>query len=236
MENKHVRITEQDLTRGRILLIDKPLEWTSFDVVNKIRSVLRKRFNRKKIKVGHGGTLDPLATGLLIIGIGPATKILQTIQNARKTYEGTLRLGARTPSYDAETEPSETFPYEHLTESDILRVAKTFTGKQRQLPPPFSAVRHRGKKLYEYARKGEIPDDIKPREVEIFSFDILAVKLPEVHFRTEVSKGTYIRTLADDFGKKLDNGAYLTSLRRTAIGELHLKNAVSLDQWLRENI
>ncbi len=232
---QELKITKQDLRQGKILVIDKPLGWTSFDVVNKIRSVLKKRFGLKKLKVGHAGTLDPMATGVLIVGIGPATKKLHHLQSDDKTYEGVMRLGASTPSYDTETEPDAVFPTEHITEDLIIKTAQTFLGEKEQLPPPYSAVKHQGKKLYELAREGnEVP--LKPRKIFIHQFEILSVQLPEIYFKTTVSKGTYIRTLVHDFGKKLRSGAFLLALRRVRSGNFSIEQAVSLEEWIKENI
>lgn len=234
--NDEFIVTEQDLRTGKILLIDKPEGWTSFDVVGKIRSVLRKKFDRKNFKVGHGGTLDPLATGLLLIGIGPATKLLQSIQQADKTYEGTIRLGAVTPSYDRETPPEDFKPYEHITREQISEVFARFTGPQLQLPPVFSAVRKGGKRLYELARKGQTDVPVEPRPVHIHRLELLDFTPPEVHFRTRVSKGTYIRSLAHDIGQALGCGGYLAGLRRTHIGRFSVDNAIAPDRWMELNI
>jgi tRNA pseudouridine55 synthase len=229
-----MRITLQDLRQGKILVVDKPLEWTSFDVVNKIRSVLRKRFHLKKIKVGHAGTLDPMATGVLVVGIGPATKKLGLLQLDDKEYEGLMRLGATTPSYDRETPPDRTFPLDGITESKIKEAAKSFTGEIEQYPPIYSAVKQKGKKLYELAREGE-QVEIKPRKVKIYDFRIENIMLPDIQFKAHVSKGTYIRSLVHDFGKKLNNGAYLLALRRTRSGNFDLSQAVDLFEWIEQN-
>lgn len=228
------RLQREDLEKGVILLIDKPAGWTSFDVVNKIRSVLRKRFGLKRLKVGHAGTLDPMATGLLVVGIGPATKKLHRLQSDDKTYEGRIRLGATTPSYDADTPPDRFYPYEHVTEQTIRETAQKFLGESEQLPPPYSAVKHKGKKLYEWARKGETPP-LKPRKVVIHRFDITDIRLPDIDFVADVGKGTYIRSLAHDFGKALRSGAYLAALRRTRVGNFSVADAVKLEDWVRDN-
>ncbi len=229
-----LRISWQDLRQGKIIVVDKPLGWTSFDVVNKIRSVLRRRFDLKKIKVGHAGTLDPLATGVLVIGIGPATKKLGLLQADDKTYEGLMRLGASTPSYDAETEPERVFSLEGITEAQVLEVARSFVGQIEQYPPLYSAVKQKGRKLYEWAREGE-KVTVKPRKVTVYSFDIQNIILPDIQFQTTVSKGTYIRSLVHDFGKKLDNGAYLLALRRTRSGNYSIDQAVDLKNWIKQN-
>lgn len=213
---------------GATLLVDKPMEWTSFDVVNKIRYALRKALNVRKIKVGHAGTLDPLATGLLIICTGKSTKKIETYQSQYKVYDGSFRLGATTPSYDAETEINEVFPVEQLTSDMIYDNVAHFIGEIDQVPPMFSAIKVDGQALYKKARKGEAIK-IKSRRVTIHDFKITNIRLPEVDFEVKCSKGTYIRSLAYDFGQKLDNGAYLTKLRRTQIGEHSLKDAWELD-------
>ncbi len=210
---------------GQVLLIDKPLEWTSFDAVNSIKWAIKRRFGLRKIKVGHAGTLDPLASGLLIICTGKATKKISEIQSAPKEYEGIITLGATTPSYDMETQVDQRFETDGIQEAMIRAMTKEFTGKIKQVPPVYSAIRKDGKRLYEYARSGEYVE-IKSREVEIMQFDILSVQMPEVGFRVRCSKGTYIRSLAHDFGQKLGCGAYLSSLRRTRIGDFNVNKAL----------
>lgn len=217
--------SEDDFLNGQILLIDKPLEWTSFDAVNSIKWAIKRRFKLKKIKVGHAGTLDPLASGLLVICTGRATKKIPEIQSAHKEYEGIFTLGATTPSYDLETEVDRQIGTKGVTEAKIRDATLQFTGSIKQVPPVFSAIKKDGKRLYEYARSGK-KVEIQAREVEIFSFEILAVALPEVSFRVRCSKGTYIRSLAHDFGQKLGCGAYLSSLRRTRIGDFNVNNAL----------
>lgn len=224
-------MTAEEFQDGKILLIDKPLKWTSFDVVNKIRFHIRKKFGLKKIKVGHAGTLDPLATGLLILCTGKMTKQIDSIQSLYKVYEGTFHLGATTPSFDLETEINQRFETAHITPELMEKVAKGFEGKIQQVPPVFSAIQKDGKRLYELARKG-IETEIEAREIEIFSFGITSCELPEISFRVACSKGTYIRSLANDFGKALGSGAYLSSLRRTEIGEFTLANAQTLEDFL----
>jgi len=219
------------LRKGEVLLIDKPLEWTSFDVVNKIRYSILKKYNIKRFKVGHAGTLDPLATGLLIICVGKATKTINQYQSQTKEYTGTFTLGATTPSYDLETAVDHIYPTAHITVQMIKDAAASFVGKQEQVPPIFSALKKNGKKLYEHARKGEVVA-IEPRSIEILAFEIVSVKMPVVTFRVEVTKGTYIRSLAYDFGKKLHSGAHLSSLRRTKIGNFLVDNAVTHQQWI----
>ena len=225
--------TVENYKNGKVLLIDKPLEWTSFQVVNKLRWHIKKQFNLKKIKVGHAGTLDPLATGLLIICTGKQTKSIQTYQGQLKEYTGTFVIGATTPSYDLETEINQTFPTEHITEELIHNTTKQFMGKIQQKPPIFSAIKKDGKRLYELARKGETTE-IKAREVEILEFEITKIALPNIEFRVVCSKGTYIRSLANDFGKALNSGGHLSVLRRTKIGEYAVDNAQSIEGFINE--
>lgn len=221
----------QEFLDGKVLLIDKPLHWTSFQAVNKIRWHIKKRFNLKKIKVGHAGTLDPLATGLLIICTGKQTKNINTYQGQVKEYTGKFYLGATTPSYDLETEIDQTFPTEHITEELIHQTTKQFLGTIQQKPPIFSAIKKDGKRLYELARKGETTE-IKSREITISEFEITKINLPEIEFRVVCSKGTYIRSLANDFGKALNSGAHLTVLRRTKIGEFSVANALVIEGFI----
>ena len=225
-------MTEEAYKNGQVLLIDKPLTWTSFQVVNKLRWEIRQRFNIKKIKVGHAGTLDPLATGLLIICTGKQTKQIDTYQGQVKEYRGTFTLGGTTPSYDLETEIDNTFPTAHITEELLHETTKQFIGEIQQKPPIFSAIKKDGKRLYELARKGETTE-IKERTVTISSFEITEIKLPEVGFRIICSKGTYIRSIAFDFGKALNSGGHLSALRRTKIGEFSVKNAKSIEDFIK---
>ncbi|WP_298878448.1 tRNA pseudouridine(55) synthase TruB [uncultured Polaribacter sp.] len=226
-------MTEEDFKNGQVLLIDKPLTWTSFQVVNKLRWEIRQRFNIKKIKVGHAGTLDPLATGLLIICTGKQTKEINVYQGQIKEYTGTFTLGATTPSYDLETEVDKTYPTEHITKELLNETTKQFIGDIQQKPPIFSAIKKDGKRLYELARKGETTE-IKSRTVTISEFEITNVNLPEVEFRVVCSKGTYIRSLAYDFGLALNSGAHLSVLRRTKIGKFSVNNAVSVDGFIND--
>ncbi|RIV44095.1 tRNA pseudouridine(55) synthase TruB [Flagellimonas pelagia] len=218
--------TEEDFLTGQIILIDKPLEWTSFQAVNALKWAIRKKFNLKKLKIGHAGTLDPLATGLLVICTGKFTKKIPELQGQIKEYTGTFTLGATTPSYDLETEVDQTFPTEHLMETSIRNIPNQFLGEIEQVPPVFSALKKDGKRLYELARKGE-EVEVQARKIEILEFEITRIDLPEVDFRVVCSKGTYIRSLAHDFGKALDSGAYLSALRRTKIGDYNVNNATS---------
>jgi tRNA pseudouridine55 synthase len=214
---------------GALFLIDKPLHWTSFDVVNKLRFALRKASGNKKIKVGHAGTLDPLASGLLLVCCGKYTKSIDNLQAMTKEYTGTIKLGATTPSYDAETEENAHFPFEQLTEADIRAAVQQFLGDIQQFPPAFSAIKVEGKPLYLAARKGE-EVELKARSLTIYEFEISRIELPYVDFRVSCSKGTYIRSLAHDFGKALNSGAYLSALRRTKIGEYNVKDAWDLGE------
>lgn len=225
--------TVEDFKDGKVLLIDKPLEWTSFQVVNKLRWHIRKQFDIKKIKVGHAGTLDPLATGLLIICTGKQTKSIETYQGQIKEYTGTIVLGSTTPSYDLETEINETFPTDHITDKLIHQTTEQFIGKIQQKPPIFSAIKKDGKRLYELARQGKTTE-IKSREIEIREFEITNINFPNVEFRVVCSKGTYIRSLANDFGVALNSGAHLSVLRRTKIGEFSVDNAQSIDEFVDE--
>ncbi|WP_421810228.1 tRNA pseudouridine(55) synthase TruB [Flagellimonas sp.] len=218
--------TKEDFLNGQILLIDKPLEWSSFQAVNALKWAIRKKFDLKKIKIGHAGTLDPLATGLLIICTGKFTKKIPELQGQIKEYTGTFTLGATTPSYDLETEVNQTYPTEHLTETSIKEATKEFLGEIEQIPPIFSALKKDGKRLYELAREGK-EVDIKSRKITISEFEITRIQLPEVDFRVVCSKGTYIRSLAHDFGKALGSGAHLSALRRTKIGDFNVNNATT---------
>ena len=224
-------MTEEAYKNGQVLLIDKPLTWTSFQVVNKLRWEIRQRFNIKKIKVGHAGTLDPLATGLLIICTGKQTKQIDTYQGQVKEYTGTFTLGGTTPSYDLETEIDNTFPTAHITEELLHETTKQFIGEIQQKPPIFSAIKKDGKRLYELARKGETIE-IKERTVTVSSFEITKIKLPEVEFRIICSKGTYIRSIAFDYGKALNSGGYLSALRRTKIGNFSVDDAFSVEEFI----
>lgn len=221
--------TAEDYLEGQILLIDKPLTWTSFQAVNKLKYILKREYNLpKKFKIGHAGTLDPLATGLLIICTGKFTKRITDIQSQTKEYTGTITVGATTPSYDLETEVNATFSTEHLTESLIEETTKQFIGEIDQKPPVFSAIKKDGKRLYEHARAGEAVE-IAFRKTTIHEFEITRIALPEIDFRVQCSKGTYIRSLAFDFGKALNSGAYLSALRRTKIGDYNATNAILPD-------
>lgn len=218
---------------GEILLIDKPLTWSSFQAVNKIRyavkhhpSMLLEDGNKAKAKVGHAGTLDPLATGLLIICTGKKTKTINEMMGMEKEYTGTFCLGATTPCFDLEKPVDQTYPVDHITNEMIYQTAKQFTGIQQQVPPLFSAIQVDGKRAYDVARAGgEL--EIKPREIEIKEFEITGIDMPSVHFRIVCSKGTYIRSIARDFGKTLNSGAHLTALRRIRIGDFKVSEALT---------
>jgi len=219
---------QTDYLKGGILLIDKPLDWTSFDVVNKVRRSLLRKFN-KKLKVGHAGTLDPLATGLLIICTGAFTKRINEVQDQEKEYTGVFVLGATRPSSDRETEIDATYPTEHITEELIQQVAKTFVGEIEQVPPAHSAIKVDGKRAYESARKG-VDVKMSPRIVSIREMEVKLLDATHMHFRVVCSKGTYIRSLARDFGLALKSGAYLDSLVRTRIGDFRLTQAMTMDE------
>lgn len=221
----------EDFQNGKVLLIDKPLHWTSFQVVNKLRWEIRRAFKIKKIKVGHAGTLDPLATGLLVLCTGKMTKNIDDFQAQIKEYTGTLVLGSTTPSYDLETEIDATYPTQHLTDALIKKNALQFIGDISQYPPVFSALKKDGKRLYEFARAGETVD-IPSRQIHISEFEITGIDGLQVHFRVVCSKGTYIRSLAHDFGKALNSGAHLSALRRTKIGDFDVQNAVSIEDFI----
>ena len=213
---------------GEMLLINKPFKWTSFDVVNNLRYFLKSKGSVKKVKIGHTGTLDPLATGLLILCTGRFTKRIEEFKNFDKEYTGTFILGATTPSFDRESKIDHEFPIDHLTEQMIRNASNLFKGDLMQVPPAFSAVWVKGRRAYDYARQAEeVNLDSKP--VHIAEFEITSITMPEVHFRIVCSKGTYIRALARDFGKALKTGAYLGALCRTRIGPYHLRDAYELE-------
>lgn len=214
------------------MLFNKPLHWTSFDVVNKVRQVLKKYTGQKKLKVGHAGTLDPLATGLLLICSGKMTKSIDKFQGQEKEYTGTLLLGATTPSFDLETAIDQRFDISQLTEDKLHAAAQTFTGEIEQVAPAFSALKIEGERAYEKARRGEKPV-IRARKVHIPVFELTAIRLPEVDFRVICSKGTYIRSLAHDFGQALNNGACLTVLTRTRIGDFQLSSAWEVNDFVQ---
>ena len=222
----------EDYQEGQILLIDKPLKWSSFQAVNKLKFGLIKELKLpKKFKIGHAGTLDPLASGLLLICTGKFTKRIEELQGQAKEYTGTISVGATTPSYDLETEINERFPTEHITEALIYETLSQFIGEIDQKPPVFSAIKKDGKRLYESARAG-IEVEIKTRKVTVSEFEITRIALPEIDFRIVCSKGTYIRSIAYDFGLALHSGGHLTALRRTKIGNYSVENATEPEAFI----
>jgi tRNA pseudouridine55 synthase len=220
---------EWKFEEGEILLFDKPFDWSSFDLVQKIKNIIKKHTGLK-IKVGHAGTLDPYATGLLILCTGKATKKIETIQDQLKVYSGTIKLGATTASYDLESEPDQFFPIDHITDELVQSTVKSMIGEQDQLPPIFSAKMIGGKRAYELARKGEIPV-MSPKKIEILQFQVQRIQPDELAFTVTCTKGTYIRSLAHDLGKALHSGAYLASLKREAIGNYQLEQAYTIDTF-----
>jgi len=220
--------TPDQLSEGFTLLLDKPLHWTSFDAVNKLKSLCKHRWKLPNLKIGHAGTLDPLATGLLVICTGKHTKQIDTLQAETKTYTGTLRLGATTPSYDLETEIDATFETAHINDALMEAAVQTLTGFIQQIPPAFSAIKIDGKRVYKKARAGQSVD-IPARTVEILSFSIDASTFPDINFYVRCSKGTYIRSLVHDFGKLVHSGAHLRELRRTQSGQFDVNNAYSIE-------
>lgn len=216
----------QAIQEGQTLLIDKPLHWSSFQAVNKIKWLLKSKLGLKKVKVGHAGTLDPLATGLLIVCTGKSTKTISEIQGQEKEYTGTIYLGATTPSYDLETEIDARFRIDHISPELLEQARQQFIGELDQKPPVFSAIKKDGKRLYEHARAGE-EVEIASRKITIYDLEFTRVELPEVDFRVQCSKGTYIRSLAFDLGVALQSGGHLTALRRTKIGAYNVENAIA---------
>lgn len=215
---------------GEILYFDKPLEWTSFDLVNKVRYMIKRKLGVKKFKIGHTGTLDPLATGVLVVCTGKATKRIEELQYQTKEYVATLRLGATTPSFDLEQEIDAEYPTEHITREMVEDTLKTFLGEIQQIPPVYSAVKVNGKRAYDYARKGN-EVELKPKLLVIDEIELLDCQLPYITIRVVCSKGTYIRALARDIGIALKSGAHLTSLRRTRVGDITVENCISLEEF-----
>ena len=228
-----MEFTLQSISMGQLLLIDKPLEWTSFQAVNKIKWGLKTKYNIKRLKVGHAGTLDPLASGLLLICTGKMTKKINEFQSLEKTYTGTITLGATTPSFDLETPIDKKFKISHLSDEGLIAATEKFKGDIYQYPPLFSAIKKKGKRLYEYARAGK-KIEIKSRKVKIHRFDFKKIKLPDLTFEVTCSKGTYIRSLANDFGKSVDSGGYLSSLRRIKIGPYEVINALTPQEFIEK--
>lgn len=225
--------TVQDFLDGQILLINKPLGWTSFDVVKKIKNLIRTKYSLKKLKVGHAGTLDPLASGLLIVCTGKFTKRISELQGQAKIYTGDITLGGTTPSYDLETEIDTKFETNHITENLIKETTTQFIGEIEQKPPIFSALKRGGERLYEKARRGE-SFEIQARKVSVHSFDIKTIEMPKVRFEIKCSKGTYIRSIAYDFGTALNSGAHLSKLCRTAIGDYQLGDALDVSDFEKQ--
>lgn len=220
-----------DFITGEIIGIDKPLGWTSFDAVKRVRGAVQRRLHVKKFKVGHAGTLDPLATGVLVVCTGRATRKISTLQEGMKEYVAEMTLGATTPSFDLETEIDATYPYEHVTREKVEEILPRFTGKVMQVPPVFSAVKVDGKRAYSFARKGK-EVELKPKALEIKEIEIIDFVPPVLTVRILCSKGTYIRALARDFGEALSTGAHLTGLRRTRVGEITLDRCWTIDEAL----
>ena len=221
-----------DFLNGEVLLFDKNLDWTSFDLVQRVRNSLCRKMGIKKMKVGHAGTLDPLATGLMILCTGKATKQIESFQQEEKEYLATLKLGATTPSFDMETEEDSISDFSHVTRQQFEEVLNSFLGEINQVPPVFSAVKVNGKRAFEYARNGK-DLELQPKKIVISNIDVEKFNLPEVKIRVVCSKGTYIRALARDLGEKLNCGAYLTGLRRSRIGGFRVEDALDMDFFLR---
>lgn len=218
-----------DFIDGEVLAIDKPLGWTSFDAVKRLRGAIQKRLRLKKFKVGHAGTLDPLATGVLIVCTGRATRKIEELQSGEKEYEATIVLGATTPSFDLETEIDATYPTDHLTEEKIREALESFRGNIMQVPPVFSAVKVDGKRAYKYARNGK-ELELKAKPITINNIQFISLEGNELKFRVECGKGTYIRALARDIGEKLMTGAHLIKLRRTRVGKIKIEDCMKIDE------
>ncbi|MCH1437288.1 MAG: tRNA pseudouridine(55) synthase TruB [Flavobacteriales bacterium] len=221
---------EFQFIEGEVLCINKPLHWTSFQVVNKLRWLIKRKLKVKKIKVGHAGTLDPLASGLMILCTGKKTKEIEMYQSAHKEYIATIKLGASTPSYDGESAENQFYATQHIDMDLIRQTLASFLGESQQYPPIFSAIKIDGKKLYESARKGK-DVELRPRSISIQALELLSVEMPYLTFRVACSKGTYIRSLAHDIGKVMNSGAWLTKLQRTKIGDYELKNALDIQDF-----
>ncbi|HOU68563.1 MAG TPA: tRNA pseudouridine(55) synthase TruB [Paludibacteraceae bacterium] len=219
-----------DFQEGKVLSFYKPLHWTSFDLVNKVRIMLKHTLGLKKIKVGHAGTLDPLATGVMIVCTGRATKKIEELQYGTKEYIATIKLGATTPSFDLETEVDVNYPTEHITKETVENMLKNFLGEIKQIPPTYSAVKINGKRAYEYARVGE-EVEIKPKILVIDEIELLECELPVIKIRVVCSKGTYIRALARDIGQALNSGAHLIGLERTKIGDITIKDCLTIEDF-----
>lgn len=215
-----------------VLYFDKPLGWTSFNLVNRVRGVLSRHIGVKKLKVGHAGTLDPLATGVMILCTGKNTKLIESFQYQTKEYVATIKLGATTPSFDLETEIDAEYPVEHITEDLVKQTLNKFIGEIKQIPPTYSAIKINGKRAYEYARKGD-EVELKPKTLVIDEIELLDYKMPEIVVRVVCSKGTYIRALARDIGEALQSGGHLTALRRTQIGDIRVENCLQYDDFVK---
>ena len=233
MFQKLALISKEEFQEGKILLLNKEIGWTSFDVVKKIKNLLKEKFNIKKIKVGHAGTLDPLATGLLIICTGKFTKTISSIQDQKKTYTGEITLGATTPSYDLETDINKTYDTSKITNEEIQKTSLQFIGEIDQKPPVFSALKIKGERLYKKARRGE-DVVIQSRKTTVFLFDIEECELPKFKFKIKCSKGTYIRSIAHDFGERLKNGGYLSKLCRTNIGKYNISDSITINDFTNQ--
>ncbi|MBR2493084.1 MAG: tRNA pseudouridine(55) synthase TruB [Paludibacteraceae bacterium] len=216
-----------------VLYFDKPLGWTSFNLVNRVRGVLSRHIGVKKLKVGHAGTLDPLATGVMILCTGKNTKLIESFQYQTKEYVATIKLGATTPSFDLETEIDAEYPVEHITEDLVKQTLNKFIGEIKQIPPTYSAIKINGKRAYEYARKGD-EVELKPKTLVIDEIELLDYKMPEIVVRVVCSKGTYIRALARDIGEALNSGGHLTALRRTKVGDIRVENCLQYDDFVKE--
>lgn len=219
-----------DFLEGQVLLFNKPLYWTSFDLVKKVKNIIRNTYGYKKIKVGHAGTLDPLADGLLIICTGKKTKTIESIQTRSKEYICNIKLGETTPSYDLETEVNNTFPTDHISEEVVINLLDNHKGEQEQIPPLFSAKHIDGKRAYEYARKG-IEKTLEAKKVIFYELELLSFEMPNLKIRMKCSKGTYVRSFANDLGIWLNSGAHLTALTRTSIGDYRLEDAIELEYF-----
>ncbi|MFA6126541.1 MAG: tRNA pseudouridine(55) synthase TruB [Bacteroidales bacterium] len=228
-------IEGQDWLDGQILVFDKPYQWTSFYLVKKVRGVLERRYGLKKLKVGHAGTLDPLATGLMIVAVGKATKRIDELQAGEKEYLATVRLGATTPGFDLEKEINEVFPFDHITNEMITGALKQMTGEVDQIPPVYSAKKVEGVRAYDKARRGEF-QELEAKRVQIHEIEFLGYSAPDVHLRIVCSRGTYIRAIARDLGLLLDSGAHLTELRRTRSGDFTLDNALIFEDFIKKLI
>ncbi|MBN2348232.1 MAG: tRNA pseudouridine(55) synthase TruB [Bacteroidales bacterium] len=231
---QQIIVEGQDFLDGKILSFNKPFKWTSFDLVKNVHAAIRQKYSFKKIKVGHAGTLDPLATGVMVICTGKATKKITEIQDLKKEYIATLKLGETTPSFDLESEVNASFPVEHITLDLVTHVANDFIGELKQIPPVFSAKNINGVRAYKYARRGE-DITLEPNSIQIFNIEIIEFNLPILKIKVECGKGTYIRALARDIGEKLNSGAYLAALERSAIGPYKIENSISIENF-RENL